>query len=131
MTERADVARPMASRKAVGPDKIRWSCQSSTFIDDGDNDDTALKYLHHTTVIVWNLGGAPQKLKDAIATVQHKTKMKNRAQCGNYRGISLVVLLGKTLLKVIACRLSAYCEAEGILQEEPKAVSGPDDRPSI
>lgn len=77
MTERADVARPLANRKAVGPDKIWPNCQSSTLIDD-DNDDTALNCLRHTTVVVWNVGGVPQKWKDAIVTVLHKTKMKNR-----------------------------------------------------
>ena len=36
----------------------------------------------------------------------------------NYRGISLVSHAGKVLLKVVARRLSAYCEAKGLLPEE-------------
>ena len=39
-------------------------------------------------------------------------------QLHNYRGISLVLHAGKVLLKVVARRLSAYCEAKGLLPEE-------------
>ena len=45
-------------------------------------------------------------------------KKKDRTECGNYRGISLVAHAGKVLLKVIAGRLSDYCEREIILPEE-------------
>ena len=40
------------------------------------------------------------------------------AQCGNYRGISLVAHARQVLFKVIAGRLSDYCERENILPEE-------------
>ena len=46
------------------------------------------------------------------------TQKKDRPECGNYRGISLVVHAGKILLKIIARRLSEYCERVGILPEE-------------
>ena len=39
-------------------------------------------------------------------------------QCDNYNGISLVAHAGKILLKIIARRLSEYCERVGILPEE-------------
>ena len=45
-------------------------------------------------------------------------KKKDRTECGNYRGISLVAHAGKVLLKVIAGRLSDYCERENIPPEE-------------
>ena len=45
-------------------------------------------------------------------------KKKYRTECGNYRGISLVAHAGKVLLKLIAGRLSDYCEREGTLPEE-------------
>ena len=45
-------------------------------------------------------------------------KKKNRTECGNYRGISLVAHAGKVLLKIVATRLSAYCEARNLLPEE-------------
>ena len=37
---------------------------------------------------------------------------EDRTECANYRGISLVAHAGKVLLKVIAGRLSYYCERE-------------------
>ena len=58
----------------------------------------------------------PQQWKDAIIMVLHKKK--DRTECGNYRGISLVAHAGKILLKIIARRLSEYCERVGILPEE-------------
>ena len=48
--------------------------------------------------------------------VLHKTK--DRTECGNYRGISLEAHAGNILLKIIARRLSEYCESVGILPEE-------------
>ena len=45
-------------------------------------------------------------------------KKKDRTECGNYRGISLVAHAGKVLLKAIAGRLSNYCERVNILPEE-------------
>ena len=46
----------------------------------------------------------PQQWKDAIIMVLHKNK--DRTECGNYSGISLVAHAGKILLKIIARRLS-------------------------
>ena len=65
---------------------------------------------------MWRGGGVPQQWKDATIKVLHKKK--DRTECGNYRGISLVAHAGKELLKVIAGRLSDYCERENILPEE-------------
>lgn len=36
----------------------------------------------------------------------------------SYRGISLVLYKEKVLLKIVANRLSDYCESHGMLQEE-------------
>ena len=62
----------------------------------------------------------PQPWKDAIITVLHIKK--DRTECGNYRGISLVAHAGKVLLKIIARRLSEYCERVGILPEEQSGL---------
>ena len=51
-----------------------------------------------------------------IIMVLHKTK--DRTECGNYKGISLVAHAGKILLKIIVRRLSEYCERVGILPEK-------------
>ena len=61
-------------------------------------------------------GVVPQQWKDAIIKVLHKKK--DRTECGNYRGISLVAHAGKILLKIIARRLSDYYERLGIRPEE-------------
>ena len=47
-------------------------------------------------------------------------KKKDRTECGNYRGVSLVAHAGtgKVLLKIVATSLSAYCEARNLLPEE-------------
>ena len=42
----------------------------------------------------------------------------DRSNCNNYRGISLLSHAGKVLLKIVANRLSDYCEAHGILPDE-------------
>ena len=66
--------------------------------------------------LIWREGKVPQKWKDAVITVLHKKS--DKTECGNYRGTSLVSHADKVLLKVVARRLSAYCEAKGLLPEE-------------
>ena len=72
--------------------------------------------FHDIIVAVWRGGGVPQQRKDATINVLHKKK--DRTECDNYRGISLVTHAGKVLLKVIAGRMSDYCERENILPEK-------------
>ena len=72
--------------------------------------------LHRLTPLIWREGKVPQQWKDAVITVLHKKG--DKTEFGNYRGISLVSHAGKILLKVVATRLSAYCEANGLLSEE-------------
>ena len=45
-------------------------------------------------------------------------KKKNRTDCGNYRGISLVAYTGKIMLNIVDCRFSEYCKRVEILMEE-------------
>ena len=61
----------------------------------------------------------PQQWKDATIKVLQK---KDQIECCNYRDISLVAHAGKVLLKVIAGRLSDYCECENILPEVQTAT---------
>ena len=55
-------------------------------------------------------------MNDATIKVLHKKE--DRSDCNNYRGISLVAHSCKVLLKMVASRLSKYCEAKRILPEE-------------
>ena len=57
----------------------------------------------------------PQQWKNAFIVVLHKKK--DRTECGNYRGISLVAHAGRILLNIIARCLSEYCDCLGILLE--------------
>ena len=57
----------------------------------------------------------PYQWKYAIIMVLHKKK--DRAECGNCRGISLVAHAGKILPRIIIRCLSEYCERVGILSK--------------
>ena len=77
---------------------------------------TILRDLHRLTILIWRQGKVPQQWKYAVITVLHKKG--DKTECENYRGIPLVSRSGKFLLKVVARRLSAYCEAKRLLPEE-------------
>ena len=111
MQELANAIRSLANGKAVGPDGVSVELFKITL-----NGDPALRRrLQDIVVRIWGGGEVPQQWKDAIIMVLHKKK--DRTECGNYRGISLVAHAGKILLKIIARRLSEYCERVGILPE--------------
>ena len=96
----------------MGPDGLPAELLK-VLADEGEN---ILGKFHDIIVAVWRGGGVPQQWKDATIKVLHKNK--DRTECGNYRGISLVAQASKVLLKVIAGRLSDCCERENILPEE-------------
>ena len=112
MQELTDDIRSLANGKAVGPDGVSVELFKITL-----NGDPALRRrLLDIVVRIWRGGEVPQQWKDAIIMVLHKKK--DRTECGNYRDISLVWHAGKILLKIIARRLSEYCERVGILPAE-------------
>ena len=102
----------MANAKAVEPDGLPAELLKLGL----QQDQTILRELHRLTILIWSQGKVPQQWKDAVITVLHKKG--DKTECGNYRDISLVSLAGKVLLKVVARRLSAYCEAKGVFPEE-------------
>ena len=111
--EIATAMKAMANAKAVGPDGLPAELLKLGL----QQDRTILWELHRLiTILIWRQGKVPQKWKDAVITVLHKKG--DKTECGNCRGISLVSHAGKVLLKVVARRLSAYCEAKGLLPEE-------------
>ena len=112
MQELTDAIRSLANGKAVGPDGVSIELFKITL-----NGDPALRRrLLNFVVRIWGGGEVPQQWKDAIIMALYKKK--DRTECGNYRGISLVAHAGKIMLKIIARRLSEYCEHVGILPEE-------------
>ena len=111
--EIATAMKAMANAKAVGPDGLPAELLKLGL----QQDRTILRELHRLTNLIWRQGKVPRReWKDAVITVLHKKG--DKMECGNYRGISLVSHAGKVLLKVVARRLSAYCEAKGLLPEE-------------
>ena len=110
--ELRDAIRSLANKTTVEPDEVSVELFKITL-----NGDPALRQrLFDVAVRIWRGGEVPQQWKDVIIMVLHKKK--DRTECGNYRGISLVAYAGKILLKIIARRLSEYCERVGILPEE-------------
>ena len=110
--EIATAMKAMTNEKAVGPDGLPAELLKLGL----QQDRTILLEFHRLTTLIWREGKVPQQWKDAVITVLHKKG--NKTECGNYRGISLVSHAAKVLLKVVARRLSAYCEAKGLLPEE-------------
>ena len=110
--EIATAMKAMPNEKAVGPDGLLAELLKLGL----QQDRTILLEFHRLTTLIWREGKVPQQWKDAVITVLHKKG--DKTECGNYRGISLVSHAGKVLLKVVARRLSAYCEAKGLLPEE-------------
>ena len=104
--------RGMHNWKAPGPDSL----VAELLKIDEPAESIILERFHAILVEVWTGGEVPQQWKDAIIKVLYKKS--DRSNCNNYRGISLLSHAGKVLLKIVANRLSDYCEAHGILPDE-------------
>ena len=110
--EIATAIKAIANEKAVGLDGLPEELLKLGL----QQDRTILLEFHRLTTLIWREGKVLQQWKDAVITVPHKKGDKK--ECGNYHDISLVSHAGKILLIVVARRLSAYCEAKGLLPEE-------------
>ena len=77
-----------------------------------NHDLTVLREFHRVMKLVCHQRKIPQRGRDAVIKILHK---KDTTECGNYRGISLVEHGGKVLLKIVATRLSVYCEVKKML----------------
>ena len=110
--EIATAIKAMANAKAVGLDDLPAELMKLGL----QRDRTILLELHRLTTLIWREGKVSHQWKDAAITVLHKKG--DKTECGNYCAISLVSHAGKVLLKVVVRRLSAYCEAKGLLPEE-------------
>ena len=99
----------MPNWKAVGPDSLQAEVLK---LDHPE----FIRYLHDLLVNAWSTGDVPQPWKDATIKVLHKTK--DRSDCNNYQGISLVAHSDKVSLKMVLSCLSNYRKAKGVLPEE-------------
>ena len=112
MQELTGAIRSLAKRQAVGPDGVYGELFKIIL----SGDPALRRRLLDVVVCIWRGDQVPQQWKYAVIMALHKKK--DGIEWGNYRGISLVAHAGKMLLKVIARRLSEYCERVGILPEE-------------
>ena len=103
----------MANWKATGADSLPVKLLK---LDDPTREPVALKHSHVILVRVWRREEIPQEWKYATIKVLHKKS--DRSDCSNFRGISLASHAGKVLLKIVANRLSDFCEAQQMLPEE-------------
>ena len=63
------------------------------------------KHLHHIIVKIWNGDSIPQTTwKDANLITIYKNK-GDKPECGNSRGIALLSVAGKVLVKIIFPRM--------------------------
>ena len=110
---RGDAAlRSVANAKGARPDKIRVK-----LLKFGLNHDlTMLRQFYRMIKLVWHQLEVPQRRRDTAIKFLHKTK--DRIECENYGDISLVAHAGKVPLKIVAMKLSTYCEAKGLLLTE-------------
>ena len=108
----APAIKAMATTTAVGPDSLHAELLKLGL----QQDRTIPLEFHRLPTLIWCEERVPQQGKDAVIAVAHKKG--DKMECENYRGMSLVLHAGKVIFKVVARRLSAYCEAKGLLPEE-------------
>lgn len=68
-----------------------------------------LNHLHELLCQCWEEGTVPQDMRDANIVTLYKNK-GDRSDCNNYRGISLLSIIGKAFAKVVLKRLQALAE---------------------
>ena len=100
--------------KSVGPDELPVELLKLGL----NHDPTVRRAFRRVIKLVWYQRKVPQRWRDAVIKCLHKKK--DRSEWGDYCGISLVAHAGKVLLTIVATRLSAYCEAKGLLPEEQR-----------
>ena len=87
----------LSSGKAPGDDGIPAEVLKSS-------KETLLKPLHDLLCACWEQGHIPQDMRDAKIVTLYKNK-GDRNDCNNYRGISLLSIVGKAFARVVLGRL--------------------------
>ena len=65
--------------------------------------------LHEVLCQCWQEGAVPQDMRDSKIITLYKNKGE-RSDCNNYRGISLLSIVGKVFARVILIRLQKLAE---------------------
>ena len=101
LTEVHNAIRNLRNNKAAGPDGI-----PAEILKEGGP--KLWHHIHNLLIKVWEREELPSELRDAqIVTI---FKKGDKAECGNYRGISLLSTTGKILARVLANRLLPLSE---------------------
>ena len=87
---------------------------------------TLLQPLHDVLCQCWIEGGVPQDMRDAKIVTLYKNKGE-RSDCNNYRGSSLLSIVGKVYARVVLARLQqvrerAYPESQCGFRAEHSTV---------
>ena len=96
-----DAIRKLSNNKASGPDGI----PAEIFKQGGPK---LVCHIHSLLVKVWEKEEIPAELRDALIVTIFKKG--DKADCGNYRGISLLSTAGKILARILANRLLPLSE---------------------
>ena len=92
----------LPSEKAPGSDSIPPEA-----IKQGKN--ALLEPLHKLLCLCWEEGSVPQDMRDATVVTLYKNK-GDRSDCNNYRGISLLSIVGKLFARIVLNRLQRLAE---------------------
>ena len=99
--------RDLSTGKATGTDAIPAELLK-------ENKNFLLPYLHHLLIACWHQGYVPKDMRNANIITLYKNK-GDKGDCNNYRGISLLSIVGKAFARVLLRRLQIL--AERILPE--------------
>ena len=75
---------------------------------------TMIRWLKEVFDVAWRSGRTPQEWREAIIIPIHKKGCK--AECGNYRGISLLSVVGKVYARILSDRLRE--ETNGVVMDK-------------
>ena len=93
----------LASGKASGSDNIPPEVVKTA------KESSLLVHLHELLLQCWEEGAVPQDMRDAKIITLYKNKGE-RSDCNNYRGISLLSIVGKAFARVVLNRLKLLAE---------------------
>ena len=93
----------LASGKAPGSDNIPPEVVRIA------EDSSLLEHLHKLLLQCWEEGAVPQDMRDAKIITIYKNKGE-RSDCNNYRGISLLSIVGKAFARVLLNRLQVLAD---------------------
>ena len=102
LEELSEAIDALPSEKAPGSDSIPPEA-----IKKGK--DALLQPLHKLLCLCWEEGSVPQDMRDATVVTLYKNK-GDRSDCNNYRGISLLSIVGKLFARIVLKRLQKLAE---------------------